>query len=152
MQAFGLFVDDGRLRLGNNAVFKHCIEFAAQGVALFVQLVGERRRKHRRGQRENAYPQQCEDDGHDAPRRGDRRYVAIANRSERDHRPINRLRNIFKFIRLRIVLEQIPKACRKNDQQQHDEHRCAHHRPLAYHHLGQRRRCAGIACQLEQPQ
>ena len=150
VQALGFCANDGGFCIADVTVFEDGKQLGFQQVTLFHQLVAEGRGQQSGRDGKDADAHQSQDAGDGPAHRCDRRDVAIAHRGQSDHRPIDGGGNVFKLLRLRVVLKQVAQAGGQHQQQHHDEGGCAHDRPFAHHHFDQHGGGVAAACELEQ--
>ena len=150
VQSFGLSADVFELFGADSSVFHDVVKISLQGVALFDQLVAKGGRQNSGRDCEDADSRESHDHRHGP---ANRRYgvdVTVADGGQRNDRPVNRGRDVFVFVRLRIVFKQVTQRGGHDHQQNHDEGRCADHRPFPRQHLDQGGRGVIAAGQLEQ--
>ena len=123
MQTLRLFGDHGARFAVQLPPLKGMQQLGFEVFAVNAQLVGEGRGQQASGNGKNADADQSQHHGEGAAHGRDGRNVAITHRGQRDHRPVDRLRNVFKLVGLGLVLEQIAQAGGEHHQQQHDKHR-----------------------------
>ena len=149
MQAFCLSHDQLALCAIEQAILEGQHQPLFESVAVDSQLVRESRCQQARRNCKNADAHQSQDDGERSSHRGDGRYVAIANGSQGDHRPVDGLRDVLELIGLCRVLKQITQAGREHHQQHHHKHGRKNHLPFTQHHFVECFHGGGVACELE---
>ena len=151
MQAFGLSADEFELVGTDFSILHDVVKLRLQHLTLFDQFVAEGRSQNSGRDCKDTDSGKRHHHRHGPPDRCYRINIAVAYGCKCDNRPVNGGRDIFIFVRLRLMLKQKAQRRGHDDQQNHDEGRRADDGPFTRKNSDQRDRRIVAAGQLQQP-